>query len=81
MNHSQDQLPRRASPKPPATVGLMTAAHALGISPDEARDLAERHEFPCNVIETGTGYRVSFAALLRVLGSGPVHDERKGTDR
>ncbi len=59
-------------PAPAATVGLMTAARALGISPDEADDLARRGEFPCNVIETGEGYRVSFAALLRVLGSGPV---------
>ena len=57
-----------------ATVGLMTAAHVLGISPDEAGDLARRGEFPCNVIETSEGYRVSFAVLLQVLGSGPVRD-------
>ena len=61
-------------PAPAATVGLMTAAHALGISPDEAGDLARRGEFPCNVIETGKGYRVSFAVLLRVLSSGTVRD-------
>jgi len=59
-------------PAPAATVGLMTAARALGISPDEADDLAGRGEFPCNVIATGEGYRVSFAALLRVLSSGPI---------
>ena len=67
--------PRRQQgchPAPAATVGLMTAARALGISPDEADDLARRGEFPCNVIATGEGYRVSFAALLRVLSSGPI---------
>ena len=59
---------------PAAAVGLMTAAHALGISADEAGDLARRGEFPCNVIETGEGYSVSFTVLLRVLSSGPVRD-------
>ena len=57
---------------PAATVSLMTAARALGISPDEASELAARGEFPCNVIEVGEVYRVPFAALLRVLDSGPV---------
>ena len=59
---------------PAATVGLMTAAHALRIKPYEAGDLARRGELPCNVIETSEGYRVSFAVLLQVLGSGPVRD-------
>jgi hypothetical protein len=61
-------------PAPTATVGLLTAARALGISPDDAVGLARRGEFPCSVIETGEGYRVPFAALLRVLGSGPVRN-------
>jgi hypothetical protein len=56
---------------PAATVSLMTAARALGISPDEASELTARGEFGCNLIEVGEGYRVPFAALLRVLGSGP----------
>jgi hypothetical protein len=70
----QDSLLRqpRGRPAPAATVGLMTAARALGIRPDQAPGLARRGEFPCTVIETSDGYRVSFAALLRILGSGPV---------
>jgi hypothetical protein len=61
------------------TIGLMTAARVLGISSDEASDLAGRGEFPCNVIETGDGYRVPFAALLRVLDLGPVRDDGQDT--
>jgi hypothetical protein len=57
-----------------ATVGLMTAARVLGINPDDADGLARRGEFPCSVIETGEGYRVPFAALLRALGSGPLRN-------
>jgi hypothetical protein len=56
---------------PAATVGLMTAARALGISPDVASELTARGELGCNVIKVGEGYRVPFAALLRVLDSGP----------
>ncbi len=39
---------RRARPKPAATVGLVTAARTLGISPDEACDLVKRGEFPAS---------------------------------
>jgi hypothetical protein len=74
IRSAQPPQERRGYPVPAATVGLMTAARALGISPDDAVDLAKRGEFPCNVIETGDGHRVSFAALLRVLESGPVCD-------
>jgi hypothetical protein len=76
------ELTRRhlgGQPVSAATVGLMTAARALGVSPDEAGDLAERGEFPCEVIEAGDGYRVSFAVLLQVLGSGPVRDTGQDT--
>jgi hypothetical protein len=59
---------------PAATVCLMTAARTLGISPDGACNLAGRDAFPCNVVDTSEGYRVSIAALLQVLGSGPVRD-------
>ncbi len=64
----------RGGGAPAATVGLPTAARVLGISPDDADGLALRGEFPCSVIQTAEGYRVPFAALLRVLRSGPVHD-------
>ena len=66
-------------PGPTATVGLMTAARALGISPDDADDLARRDEFPCSVIQTGEGYRVLFAALLRALNSGLVRNPGQDT--
>jgi hypothetical protein len=65
---------RGGDPPPAATVGLTTAARALGISPKDADSLARRGEFPCIVIETGEGYRVPFAALLRALGSGPLRN-------
>jgi hypothetical protein len=71
-----EPLRRQRGGDPPSatTVGLTTAARALGISPDDADGLARRGEFPCSVIETGEGYRVPFAALLRALGSGPARD-------
>ena len=59
--------PRGQPATPPATVALATAARALGISPQDACDLAERGEFPCPVVESGDGYRVPFAALLKLL--------------
>ncbi len=61
--------------EPAATIGLMTGARVRGISSDEASDLAGRGEFPCDVIETGDGYRVPFVALLGVLDRGPVRDD------
>jgi hypothetical protein len=64
----------RAHPAPAATVGLITAARVLGISPDEAHNLAKHGDFPCNVIEASDGYRVSFTALLRVLRPGPARN-------
>jgi hypothetical protein len=69
----------RGHVEPTATIGLMAAARMLGISPDEASDLAGRREFPCNVIETGDCYRVPFAALLRVLDPGPVRHDGQDT--
>ena len=61
---------RGGSPATAATVRLATAAHALGISQAAAHELADRGEFPCNVIQTSDGYCVPFAALLRLLRSG-----------
>jgi hypothetical protein len=58
---------------PAATVGLMTAAHVLGISRSDARTLAQRGEFPCSVVWVGEDYRVPFTALLRLLRSLPSH--------
>lgn len=58
-----------SEPATAATVGLATAAHALGFSLATARTLAEHDVFPCSVIRTMDGYRVPFAALVRVLRS------------
>lgn len=51
----------------PPTVGLMTAARALGIGRTKAYELARNGEFPCHVIRIGDLYRVSTADLLRLL--------------
>lgn len=56
-----------SSPATTVTVGLATAARVLGISPAAAQVLAEHDEFPCAVIRTTDGYRVTFAALVRIL--------------
>ena len=72
-DHSAVRPGHQASPgsqgttAPAATVGLMTAAHMLGISRSDAQMLAQRGEFPCNVVWMGEDCRVPFAALLRVL--------------
>ncbi len=58
-----------SSPATSATVGLATAALALGINPATAEAIAEHDEFPCQVIRTNDGYRVPFAALLPLLRS------------
>lgn len=52
----------------PATIDLMTAARALGLSRNGAYNLAGRGEFPCPVIRAGRLYRVPTAALLATLG-------------
>jgi hypothetical protein len=78
-----DRLPTQHGNGPvtaATTVRLATAAHVLGISPASAQELAEREEFPCNVIWTSDGYRVPFAALLRVLRSGRSHYPTTGQD-
>lgn len=53
---------------PASTVALATAAGMLGIGPDDAVSLAAIGAFPCSVIQTREGYRVPFAALMRLLG-------------
>ncbi|HEY1619741.1 MAG TPA: hypothetical protein VGG25_19120 [Streptosporangiaceae bacterium] len=58
---------------PAATVGLLAAAWALGISPDQAGGLAACGAFPATVVETAEGYRVPTTALSQVLGSAPGH--------
>jgi hypothetical protein len=60
------------------TVGLLTAARVLGLGPDQARDLAARGAFPCSVITTADGYRVSFVALVHLVknrGPSSADDE------
>lgn len=52
----------------PASVGLQTAAKALGIGRNQAYDLAAAGEFPCRVLRLGSRYRVATEDLLRHLG-------------
>jgi hypothetical protein len=39
----------------------------LGISLSDAQNLAERGQFSCGMLWTSDGYRVTLAALIRVL--------------
>jgi excisionase family DNA binding protein len=57
----------------PATVGLATAASALGISRSYAYELARRGELPCTVLPVGSRLRVVTSSLLPKLD-----DERQG---
>jgi hypothetical protein len=50
------------------TVGLMTAARALGLGRTKAYELAKHEQFPCRVIKIGDTYRVPTAGLLELLG-------------
>src|SRR5205823_2487875 len=59
-----------------ATVSVITDARVLGIASGEARNLARRGAFPCDVIETGKGYRVPFTGLLGLLRSGAIQTTR-----
>ncbi|WP_239314024.1 helix-turn-helix domain-containing protein [Frankia sp. Cj3] len=52
----------------PATVTLMTAARAIGISRTVAYELARRGAFPCPVQRIGRRYRVQTTGLLAFVG-------------
>jgi hypothetical protein len=68
-SHGDNSSRAQTSAPDDATIGLLTAAHMLGISQADAADLAKRDEFPCVVIRTHDGHRVPFAAFLQVLRS------------
>lgn len=51
----------------PASVNLTVAAQALGIGKTTAYQLAKQGDFPLPVTKYGRTYRVTRAALLRVL--------------
>ncbi|GAA1657293.1 DNA-binding protein [Fodinicola feengrottensis] len=57
----------------PAVVDLVTASRALGIGRTRAYALARTRTFPVTVIEVGRGYRVSTAAILRLLDPTPLN--------
>jgi hypothetical protein len=60
----------------PSTVSLSTAARMLGISHADALELIDRGEFPCGVLWTSEGHRVTFAALLQALrGNQDAHSD------
>jgi hypothetical protein len=50
----------------------------LSIGFADALELIDRAEFPCGVLWTSEGHRVTFAALLRVLRSS--HDAHPPVD-
>jgi hypothetical protein len=52
----------------PATVNVVTAARALGISRNKAYALISGGEFPVMTLTLGNQVRVPTAALWRVLG-------------
>lgn len=54
----------RATP----TVGLKTAAAALGLGRTKAYELARSGQFPCRVIRIGEIYRIPTPGLLELLG-------------
>jgi hypothetical protein len=64
----------------PPTVGLVTAATALGIGRSKAYDLARRGEFPVTVRRIGNSYRVPVPALLDFLGLSLVPEHRPRPD-
>lgn len=55
----------------PTTVGVETAARAIGMGRTRAYQLARRGEFPCKVIRIGASYRVVTVDLRRLLGIEP----------
>jgi excisionase family DNA binding protein len=52
----------------PPTIGVATAARALGCSRGFVYGLLRRGEFPCRILRLGNKYLVPTAELLRVLG-------------
>jgi predicted DNA-binding transcriptional regulator AlpA len=55
----------------PTTVGVETAARAIGMGRTRAYQLARRGQFPCKVIRIGASYRVVTLDLRRLLGIEP----------
>ncbi len=60
----------------PATIGLPTAARALGLGRTKAYELAKRDQFPCRILRIGSTYRIPTAALLRYLDVDPPSGAR-----
>lgn len=52
----------------PATVNVVTAARALGSSPNKAYQLIRDGQFPVRTLPLGSTMRVPTAALWKVLG-------------
>ena len=59
----------------PPTVGLLTAAAAIGIGRTKAYELAKRGEFPVAVRRVGATYRVPVTELLRFLHASETSDQ------
>ncbi|GAB3902685.1 hypothetical protein GCM10029964_093510 [Kibdelosporangium lantanae] len=61
----------------PATVDVVVAGRAFGLSRSLSYDLVARGEFPATVIKVGGRYRVITASILRTL-SDEVPGQRQG---
>ena len=62
----------------PATVDLLTAAHALGIGRTTAYQLARAGQFPTPVLRLGARYRVVTSGLLTALQIDPTGADSSG---
>ncbi|MFB7493776.1 helix-turn-helix domain-containing protein [Streptomyces sp. NPDC056161] len=57
----------------PVTVNVVTAARALGISPNKAYQLIRDGRFPVRTLPLGSTVRVPTAALWEALGVEGTH--------
>jgi hypothetical protein len=61
----------------PSAFDVVTAGRAFGIGRTKTHQLVRSGEFPVPVLRLGSSYRVTRAALLRVLGYA---DDEQGGD-
>ncbi|WP_432034226.1 DNA-binding protein [Streptomyces antibioticus] len=61
----------------PATVNVVTAGRALGISPNTAYELIRNGEFPVRTLRLGSTLKVPTALLWEALGVKGTQDGRE----
>src|SRR3954447_1777462 len=62
----------------PPTVGIATAAPALGVSRSYAFELAKQDKLPCRVIKVGSRHRVVTSSLIALLENGSEMADQQG---